>query len=982
MARYTKLLMVALILGLSWGVLFSQHLVYADDPDRVIPTIGVGSLTAGTIDVLWSTPTDAPRDYRLTWGKQNAQGEYDYASWSAENSSTAGNAYPSASATSYTITGLDAGTYKAMIRARYDDNLSGEWNASSSVGVAGGTVPRDPPTPDPTAVVVTPTPEPTPEIAFSHDGGADHPVTLPAPQDSRRVLVSKINQAAADGHTLTENQKKTYIIKVPSSGYGFNVQTITLRIRDFDSGDKLQVFVTHGGGATLNDSIHLRFNEVTSVSNDIVTLNVDGASVVFPASQSQQLNLYGLVIKAAEGSFTVGETDAGGYDNGSMDGWTLTRVQAMIVGKKRIKTEAFGTPEPTPTPTIPNCYAEPPPSGCAHPGSTASATRLTLGTTASGRLYSSQSEKLYKVALAAGTKYKITVHGENTSDKTLRNPKVAVLAHSVVLGDGGLPELGGIQIQTLGLKNAVLDDRNRITDPGIGLASFQGGRVDFRYANVKTPCIRNDESACTSKIFSQGSLRTLAHLTKYKYEYPDYYYIRVSSANTGSFSITVDTTTENLGSNGGDDSVQGLHTLPAISFQNGFTTTQGSDTLKPRKLDFAGDRDWFRLNLGIANYCTVSVGGWGLGPIASIDIINGGTGVESSFVGSSNSAIEVTGGTGANILTTVSEMDSGADHTISGFLINSGGSGYSPDSEVVVDSDYGGTGYKFKVNVTLPDSAASNLQMQLGSRTGTSFVVKKPGYSKAGAVDGTGLLRVHSTSDDTRDYRVFVSDCGYATLEERGVGSTIHNPIQLVSSQSISKPGPGRSVTVTGTRDNTPRTITDGVPDTTTECTSGCRIPRYWHKIILTGYHHDGTSVINAGRKYKIAVSGALSNAAILIVPSVIKLEATGTGSSRSPVTDADGNYTVLESCQKPETFAQLSNSLSTGDSKVIEEFAPYYRTTSGSALHKFRVVYSADSVRRENNWNVPQNCFFINVYSISESAGSYTLTVTDIGSQ
>ena len=976
MARYTKLLMVALILGLSWGILFSQHLVYADDPDRVIPTIGVGSLTAGTIDVLWSTPTDAPRDYRLTWGKQNAHGEYDYASWSAENSSTAGNAYPSASAASYTITGLDAGTYKAKIRARYDDNLSGEWNASSSVVVSGS---GDPSTPVPTAVVETPTAEPTPEIAFSHDEGADHPVTLPAPQDSRRVLVSKVNQDASDGHTLTENQKVTYAFNVPLSGHGYDLFAVTLRIRDFDSGDKLHAFTTVAG-TTLNETIRLRFNEVTSVRDDVVTLRVVGGTIINPVSQGS--NAYGLVIKAESGSFTVGETNASGHDDGSMDGWSLSKVQAMFIGKRRTKTDAFGTPEPTPSPTIPNCYAEPPPSGCAHPGSTASATRLTLGTTASGRLYSSQSEKLYKVALAADTKYKITVHGENTSDKTLRNPKVAVLAHSVVLGDGGIPELEGLTVQTLGLKNAVIDDRSRITDPGIGLASFPRGSVDFRYANVKTPCIRNDESACTSKIFSQGSLRTLAHLTKYKYEYPDYYYIRVSSANTGSFSITVDTTTENLGSNGGDDSVQGLRTLPVIDFQNGFTTTQGSDTLKPRKLDFAGDRDWFSLNLGNANYCTVSVGGWGLGPIASIDIINGGTGLNASFVGSLSTGIEVTGGTGANILTTVSELDGGADRTISELLINSGGSGYSPDSVVVVDRVYAGTGYKFRVNVTLPETAASNLQMKLGSRTGTSFVVKKPGYSKAGAVDGTGLLRVHSTSGDTRDYRVFVSDCGYATLEERGVGSTRHNPIQLVSSQSISKPGPGRSVTVTGTRDNTPRTITDGVPDTTTECSSGCRILRYWHKVILTGYHHDGTSVINAGRKYKITASGALSNAAILIVPSVIKLEATGTGSSRSPVTDADGNYTVLESCQKPETFAQLSNSLSTGDSKVIEEFAPYYRTTSGSALHKFRVVYSADSVRRENNWNVPQNCFFINVFSTSESEGAYTLTVTDIGAQ
>ena len=57
-------------------------------------------------------------------------------SYSEANTDTGGNAYPSADATSYTITGLAAGDYHVKVRARYDDNGSGPFKGSAVVRVA------------------------------------------------------------------------------------------------------------------------------------------------------------------------------------------------------------------------------------------------------------------------------------------------------------------------------------------------------------------------------------------------------------------------------------------------------------------------------------------------------------------------------------------------------------------------------------------------------------------------------------------------------------------------------------------------------------------------------------------------------------------------------------------------------------------------------------------------------------------------------
>ena len=111
-------MLVAALMAVAFVGLNYESIAYAND--RAIPSIGVSGGT-DSISVVWSAPTEAPYDYRLAWGLAGR-----YISYKASNTSTAGNAYPGWSATSYTITGLDPGTYSVKLRARYDGS-AGPW---------------------------------------------------------------------------------------------------------------------------------------------------------------------------------------------------------------------------------------------------------------------------------------------------------------------------------------------------------------------------------------------------------------------------------------------------------------------------------------------------------------------------------------------------------------------------------------------------------------------------------------------------------------------------------------------------------------------------------------------------------------------------------------------------------------------------------------------------------------------------------------
>ena len=94
---------------------------------RDIDRMTLSSTTPGVIDASWDAPAEAPAAYRISWTKVGES----YKTWT----DLSGNAFPTA--TSQTITGLEAGeVYKIKIRATYA-GTSGDWSSDVTVTVAG-----------------------------------------------------------------------------------------------------------------------------------------------------------------------------------------------------------------------------------------------------------------------------------------------------------------------------------------------------------------------------------------------------------------------------------------------------------------------------------------------------------------------------------------------------------------------------------------------------------------------------------------------------------------------------------------------------------------------------------------------------------------------------------------------------------------------------------------------------------------------------
>ena len=148
----------SVLLGLALLVILTLHSASASDQSKVIPAIDVSSPAPGEISVVWTAPSSAPtRTYRLSYGLVSDND--GFTSYKVADSDTGGNAYPAATSTSHTVTGLAAGTYKVHLVARYAGSGAGPWKASSEVNVGDSTGTRtDPPTPTPTP---SPTPRPT-----------------------------------------------------------------------------------------------------------------------------------------------------------------------------------------------------------------------------------------------------------------------------------------------------------------------------------------------------------------------------------------------------------------------------------------------------------------------------------------------------------------------------------------------------------------------------------------------------------------------------------------------------------------------------------------------------------------------------------------------------------------------------------------------------------------------------------------------------
>ena len=102
----------------------------AQQADGAISGLTLTTDSPGTLVVSWNAPSPAPSDYRMSW----APVESDYLSWTEDNETDRGNAYPAGAATSRTLSGLSEGTeFKVQVRARYhhgadeDRPWSGSW---------------------------------------------------------------------------------------------------------------------------------------------------------------------------------------------------------------------------------------------------------------------------------------------------------------------------------------------------------------------------------------------------------------------------------------------------------------------------------------------------------------------------------------------------------------------------------------------------------------------------------------------------------------------------------------------------------------------------------------------------------------------------------------------------------------------------------------------------------------------------------------
>ena len=178
------LFMTAATLG---GVFFG--VAQAQDADGAVNGLTLSSDSPSELTVSWDTPSPGPTDYRIDWAKSGES----YQSYKVDE----GHLYPEGTATSATITGLEAGAeYQVRLRARYHDGehadspWSGPW-AEASLGVAAQPepesgeeeVPEETPTEEPPAEE-TPTPEPAAGAITGLTLASDTPETLEVSWDT------------------------------------------------------------------------------------------------------------------------------------------------------------------------------------------------------------------------------------------------------------------------------------------------------------------------------------------------------------------------------------------------------------------------------------------------------------------------------------------------------------------------------------------------------------------------------------------------------------------------------------------------------------------------------------------------------------------------------------------------------------------------------------------------------------------------------
>ena len=614
--------------------MYSQHLAHASDPDKSIPAIEVSSAAPGEISVTWSEPPHryGLKDYRLTYGVMN-NGEA-FTSYKIANSSTGGNVYPGRNATSYTITGLDAGTYGVQIRARYEDWQNGPFKASGSVSVAGSSEANDvdtrdsdtdPPTPSPTptpeplgtvTIIDDPTPEPPEEPQIAPQIAAQDDVTLPS-----NALFSVINQASSGTITVRPFEDVAARFTMSESDAGWDLDKVLVRVGDsVDSGEYLSLKLvgdnaiagaptgpTAGSGGPTP-----RTYSRVSVRNGIATFSNPSPSRVHPRSE---LGWY-FVFSVNSGEVEIGKTTSTAQDSNTPTDWTIhdtwhrsnnrwpvsdktsDKVQMVVTGARR-EAEPAATPVPTAVPTRPSTPRH------------ETATTYRLGRWQSVTL--DDSIPLHRVRLSSGTNYRLELRTANESTAATAFDGEVALSEYVIDVQSVHDDTGP---QYLPAFVGYVEGEATYGDPARHGSTFvhNGSPIDGYFANLQHKDFR------TATVYSPTGHEDCNEAREvglkgsdciYRYNFPHYHYITISTGigQSGSYFGTMqfritrasDQTTTGMTSqkeaSGGRVSALG-NNLP----QQAEPSAMPPVAAGIEQIDFDGDIDWYRVS-GVSQSC-------------------------------------------------------------------------------------------------------------------------------------------------------------------------------------------------------------------------------------------------------------------------------------------------------------------------------------------------------------------------------------------
>ena len=187
----------------------------------------------------WSAPLVAPQDYRVSWGLVSA----GLTTWRAENGSSGGNAYPGGGAVSFSVSGLDAGTYRVWVRARYADGVQGAWAESDEVVVAAAA--QDPVVEDP--VVEDPVVEdPVVEDPVVEDPVVEDPVEQPQNTNETPEVLPTLREWTGGVGTFTLTASSRIVINSGSNTTSSTLHGITTDIQSTAANLREQFYLSTG----------------------------------------------------------------------------------------------------------------------------------------------------------------------------------------------------------------------------------------------------------------------------------------------------------------------------------------------------------------------------------------------------------------------------------------------------------------------------------------------------------------------------------------------------------------------------------------------------------------------------------------------------------------------------------------------------------------------------------------------------------------